>query len=92
MSPISHAQPTAPDTDWDEVARLGQEYYERHLQAQLEPAQTDRFVVIDVDSGDYFLGSTDQEAIGTATQRRPGARLHLVRVGHPAAIQLRRTR
>lgn len=93
MSPTSHTMPTSPpNTDWDEVARRGQEHYERHLRARLEPTYQDQFVVIDVDSGDYFVGTTDQQAIATATERRPGGRFYLARVGHPAAIRLRRTR
>jgi hypothetical protein len=85
------APPSSLAIDWDDVARRGQEYYERHLRAQLEPAHHGMFVAIDVRSGDYFLGATDQEALTLATQRRPGEALYLARVGYSVAVRLRRT-
>jgi hypothetical protein len=85
------ATPPPPAIDWDDVARRGQEHYQQHLRAQLEPVHHGMFVAIDVDSGDYFLGATDQEALTLATQGRPGAALYLARVGHPVAVRLRHT-
>lgn len=78
-----HAQ-----TDWDEITRRGQEYYDRHLRARLEPHHRDEFVAIDVDSGDYFLGATVDAALDAALQQRPQGKFHIVRVGHLAALRL----
>lgn len=92
---MDRRQQTAPPqdpTDWEEVARRGRELYERHLRAQLEPAHQDQFVVIDVDTGDYFLGATSQEAFEAAERQRPGGKFYLARVGHAAAIRIRRRR
>ena len=41
----------------DEVARLGNEIYERDIRSQVEPDHHGEYVVIDVDSGCWSLGT-----------------------------------
>jgi len=44
---------------------------------------------IEVNSGDYFLGSTPLEAINNNKQRYPKEVFHVMKVGHKAAIKLK---
>ena len=41
----------------DEVARLGDEIYERDIRSQVEPDHHGEYVVIDVDSGCWSVGT-----------------------------------
>jgi predicted phosphoribosyltransferase len=75
-------------THSQELARRGLEHYERNLKRQLELTSPNEFVAIEVESGDYFLGKTMSEAIQAARAAHPEQIPFVVRVGHPAAIEL----
>ena len=62
--------------------------YEASLQSILEPHHADQFVAIEPDSGDYFLGSTLNDAAKAAGLIHPHRLTHIMRVGHRAAIHL----
>jgi hypothetical protein len=46
------------------------------------------YVVIEPESGDYFLGQTVAEATAQARAAHPGRRGHIMRVGHRAAFHM----
>lgn len=71
-----------------EVVRRGEEIYARAIKPKLVPQDEDQFLAIDVDSEDYDLDADDWTACEKVKRRRPGARLYLMRVGHPAAHSL----
>jgi len=71
-----------------ELARRSEELYQQKLKAILEPGHLHKFVAIEPDSGDYFLGDTMSEAGVAARKARPGCLTHTMRVGHPAAISI----
>ncbi len=75
---------TGPDVD--EFVRRAEEIYATRLRAVLEPEHVDEFVVIEPDSGDYFLGKTLNEATQAARQSYPNRLTHAMRVGHRAAL------
>ena len=48
-----------------------------------------KFVAVEPDSGDYFLGDTRSEAVARCRAKYGDTRrTHVLRVGHEAAIQL----
>ncbi|MDE2744815.1 MAG: hypothetical protein OXI41_02355 [Chloroflexota bacterium] len=65
-----------------EVARLGDEIYERDIRPQVEPTHLGEVIAIDVASGDYALADTARLAARGLRERRPGANVWLRRVGH----------
>jgi len=69
------------------IERAKQIYAER-LQDALELQHRGRFVAIEPESGDYFLGDTFDEAVKAARVRHPDRLSHTVRVGHRAAFHL----
>lgn len=72
-----------------EVARLGQERYDRELRGRLEtPENRGRLVAIDVETGDYAMGRDSLEAYNALRERRPGAPMFLVRVGSRTAVSI----
>jgi len=72
-----------------ELDRLGWSRY-AELRDQLEPAHRGEFVMIEVDSGDYFLGDTPQMALARARAAYPERVFCLIRIGYPAAHKLKR--
>ena len=77
-----------PERTTEEVARRGEELYERSVRARVEPENDGRFLALDVESGDYELADEALAATARLRERRPGAVAYLVRVGRPAAFQL----
>jgi hypothetical protein len=65
----------------EEIARLGDEIYQRNLQAQLEPESLGRIVAIDVHSGEYFVADTALEASRQLRLQQPDAEIWLIRIG-----------
>lgn len=52
-----------------------------------EASHANEFVAIEPTLGEYFLGKTLSEAIGTSRETYPDRLVHAFRVGHQAAIQ-----
>jgi hypothetical protein len=74
------------DTQLNKFVSDAEEIYSSRLRAILEPGEIDRFVAIEPESGDYFLGDTLSEAMGAARRCHPTRLAHAMRVGHAAAI------
>jgi hypothetical protein len=76
---------TATATDHRELARRGEEYYDRVLRAKLEPKHVGKYLAIEVESGDYALGDNTLDALDRAEAKHPDCVFHLMRVGYTAA-------
>lgn len=72
-----------------ELDALGWSRYEQ-IRDQLEPQHRGRFVMIEVESGDYFLGDTPQQALAKARGVHPDKAFCLIRIGYLAAHKLKR--
>ncbi len=70
------------------VAEKAKNIYEERLRAKLESTCRDKFVAIEPDSGDFFVGSTYGESVMAAREAHPGRISFIMRIGHDAAIQL----
>jgi len=71
-----------------DVARRAKQLYDAKLRTKLEADHLNRFVAIEPDSGDYFLGQTLSEAIGASRAAHPDRLAFAMRVGHTAAVHL----
>ncbi|MDE2838005.1 MAG: hypothetical protein OXL97_10945 [Chloroflexota bacterium] len=71
-----------------EIGVRGEAIYREKIRPLVEPAETGKFVVIDVDSGDYEIDAEVLAASARLRERRPGAVSYGVRVGHSAAYSL----
>jgi hypothetical protein len=67
-----------------EVAKLGKKFYEEHLKPILEPQENGKFVAIEPESENYFLGATAVEALKKGNASFPDKILFLAKVGFPA--------
>lgn len=72
----------------EEIGVRGEAIYREKIRPLVEPAETGKFVVIDVESGDYELDTEVLTASARLRERRPDAVSYSVRVGHSAAYSL----
>lgn len=73
----------------ERLALRGREIYNKNLKRILEPRSNGQFVAIEVDSGEYFLGSTITEAITEGERKYPTKLFYVMRVGHKATVSLK---
>ena len=62
--------------------------YANQLRTALESQHVDRFVAIEPESGEYFLGDTFDEAVKSARTKYPSRLSHTIRIGHRAAFHI----
>ena len=67
----------------EEVAARAREIYERDIRAKVEPVYIGKYLVIDIETGDYDVDD-DEIAVmkRAAAKHRPDA-LYGMRIGHP---------
>jgi len=70
------------------VAERAKQVYEERLRERLESSDHGRFVCIEPESGDFFLGDTIDEAVNQAIDAYPDRLTHTLRIGHEAAIHI----
>jgi hypothetical protein len=73
----------------EEFARRGDAIFERDIQPKLKPDDRDKFVAIDIETGDFEIDSDSLPATTRLISRHPDAQVWVVRVGHRAAVTLR---
>ncbi len=76
---------TAPN---EAIIARGNRIYEEQLKERLETEHRGRFVAIDPESGDYFLGDTDTQAALAALKAIPGGRFFIRRIGYEVTHRL----
>ena len=70
------------------VAERAKQAYEERLRERLESSDLGRFVCIEPESGDFFLGDTLDEAVNQAIDAYPDRLTHTLRIGHKAALHI----
>lgn len=74
----------------EEVARLGDEIYERDIRPLVEAGNEGKVVAIDVRTGAYELADDVLTSGIRLRERLPEAEIWFVRIGHPAVHRLPR--
>ena len=72
----------------EEVESRGEEIYERQIRRNVEVGNKGKFVVIDIETGDYEVDEDDLQATKRALAKRSVAVLYGVRIGYPTAYAL----
>ena len=84
-SPSQSPRPTAPTRPKEEIARLGDEIYERDVRGKVETNHHGEIVSIDVDSGSWAIGDNILEAVDRLRAQCPEAiDVWSLRVGYRA--------
>jgi hypothetical protein len=65
----------------EEIVQRGAELYERSIRALMEPEQNGKFVVINVETGDYAIADTTTEAGRIMRTRYPDQVFYEARIG-----------
>lgn len=68
-----------------EIAESGRRVYETRIRPLVEPGNKGRYVVIDVESGDYEIGEDVLSPLRTMRDRHPDGLMHVIRIGYPVA-------
>lgn len=71
------------DSTTAEVARRGKLVYEERLKEKLEREHWSKFLAIEPESADYFLGETLSEAMQAARRAHPDRMSFGMRIGTP---------
>jgi len=71
----------------EEVVARGKQIYNEKLRSQVERDHLGRFIVVDVFSGDFEIGTDDLDASMRMLARRPDALLYGVRIGEEVAYR-----
>ena len=75
-------------TETKSVIDRARRIYANQLQNELESRHRDRFVAIEPESGEHFLGDTFDEAVKAARTKYPTRLSHTIRIGHRAAFHI----
>ncbi len=70
------------------VAEKAKRIYEDQLREGLESSEYGRFICIEPESGDFFLGNTYDEAVNQAIDAHFDRLTHTIRIGHQAALHI----
>jgi len=71
----------------EELAKLGEEIYER-IREEVEEKHKGEVILIEVESGDYFIAPTLAEAYEKASKAHPGKLFYGKRIGRKAYAKI----
>lgn len=72
----------------EEIARRGNELYRQTIRDQVLPQHKGKFLVLDIESGDYEIDEDDLSAEEALRLRRPAGILFGLRIGYTSAYTL----
>ncbi len=72
----------------EEVSERGEGIYAREIKERVEPQEKGKFVIIDIETGEYEIDRSDLAATKRALAKRPEAVLYGMRVGYRTAHKL----
>jgi len=75
--------------DKEEIARRGEAIY-AEIRSRLEQEHKGKFVAIEVNTREYFIGKTALEAMEKARQKFPYQVSYVIRIGYPVVTVFRR--
>jgi hypothetical protein len=71
----------------DEVAQRGTDFYETKIRSIVEAGNVDRYLAIDVSTGDYAVADQRHDAVVALRDKHPAAQIWGLRIGHIAAAK-----
>ena len=72
----------------EEVVVRGESIYTERIRPQVEAAHKGKFIVIDIETGDFEVDIDDLVATKRALAKRPDGVLYGLRIGSPVAYRL----
>lgn len=71
-----------------QTANVAKQFYEQQLRSKLEASDHGKYVCIEPQSGDFYVGATFDEAVNQAIDAHPESLTHTLRIGHDSAIHM----
>jgi hypothetical protein len=72
----------------EQVAARGEDIYDREIRLNVEADNRGKYLVLDIESGEYEVDRDDLTATKRLLAKRPNAILYGLRIGYPAAYRL----
>lgn len=73
--------PVPQNINISELVKRGEDIYQQDLKQILEPEHNGKYVAIEPDSGQHFIGETKEEAVSKAKQEFPNKLFVVRRIG-----------
>ena len=79
-----------PDAKYsrEEVAERGEAIYEQEIRTKVESESKGKYLVLDIETGEFEIDQDDLVATKRIIARCPDAVLYGLRIGYPAAYRL----
>jgi hypothetical protein len=79
-----------PQTQYtrEEIVRRGQALYDAQIRPHVEVDHKGKFLVVNVDTGDFEIDTDELAALHRARAKDADAPLYLLRIGSPTAYKL----
>jgi hypothetical protein len=71
----------------DELAERGTRFYETKIRKLVEEDNIDRYLAIDVETGEFAVADQRHDAVIKLRERNPDAQIWGLRIGHIAAAK-----
>lgn len=72
----------------EEIVRRGQALYDQQIRPQVEASHRGEFLVLDIETGEYEIDSSEVAAMKRARAKHPEAAFYLLRIGYPTAYRV----
>ena len=72
----------------EEIARRGQALYEGRLRTVVDARDRGKFLVLDIETGEYEIDVDELAALQRAKRKKPDAPLYILRIGSSAAYRI----
>ena len=70
------------------VVARGKEIYQQQIQDKVEPEHKGKFLSVDIETGDYEIGTDDLSPTMRLLAKRPDAVIYSLRIGFEAAHRM----
>ena len=71
-----------------EIVQRGQVLYDEHIRGKVEANHQGKFLVVDIETGEYEIDVDELAALKRAKAKHPDAALYLLRIGSSTAYRL----
>ena len=72
----------------EDIAMRGEELYKENIQDMVEEEHKGKFLVVDIDTGDFAIADEDLEATDLLLSKQPNATVYGLRIGFPTAYRI----
>ena len=76
------------DKTSETIAVRGEALYQQNIRDKVESMHKGKFLVIDIETGDYAIADEDLVATDSLLAKRPDATIYGLRIGFPAAYRI----